>query len=77
MDERIIHWGPEDRAFLAAYRTLLGDSVRHEGMLVCVSHGREKMQFNPADANIMQQYEQAFGNRERMLEVIASRGPIR
>ena len=77
MDERIIHWGPEDRAFLAAYRTLLGDSVRHEGMLVCVSHGNRGRQFDPADTNIMQQYEQALGNRERMLEVIASRGPIR
>lgn len=77
MDERIIHWGPEDRAFLAAYRTLLGDSVRHEGMLVCVSHGDRGSQFNPADVNIMQQYEQAFGNKDRMLEVIASRGPIR
>ena len=77
MDERILHWGPEDRAFLAAYRTLLGDSVRHEGMLVCVTHGDRGREFDPGDVNIMQQYEQAFGNKERMLEVIASRGPVR
>jgi hypothetical protein len=77
MDERIIHWGPEDRAFLAAYRTLLGDSVRHEGMLVSVSHGDRGRQFDPADVRIMEQYERAFGNRDKMLEVIASRGPVR
>lgn len=77
MDERILHWGPEDRAFLAAYRTLLGDSVRHEGMLVCVTHGDRGREFDPGDVNIMQKYEQAFGNKERMLEVIASRGPVR
>ena len=77
MDERILYWGPEDRAFLAAYRTLLGDSVRHEGMLVCISHGGRGKEFAPADVNIMQRYEQALGDRDRMLEVIASRGPIR
>ena len=77
MDERILHWGPEDRAFLAAYKTLLGDSVRHEGMLVCVTHGDRGREFDPGDVNIMQQYEHAFGNKERMLEVIASRGPVR
>lgn len=77
MDERILYWGPEDRAFLAAYRTLLGDSVRHEGMLVCISHGGRGREFDPSDVNVMQQYEQALGDRDRMLEVIASRGPIR
>lgn len=77
MDERIIHWGPEDRAFLAAYRTLLGDSVRHEGMLVCISHGDRIKRFDPADVRIMEQYERALGNRDEMLGVIASRGPVR
>ena len=77
MDERIIHWGPEDRAFLAAYRTLLGDSVRHDGMLVSVAPSWRGRKFHLADLQIIAKYELALGNKERMLEVIASRGPVR
>jgi hypothetical protein len=77
MDERIIHWGPEDRAFLAAYRTLLGDSVRHDGMLVSVAPSWRGRKFHLADLQIIAKYELALGNRDKMLEVIASRGPVR
>jgi hypothetical protein len=46
-------------------------------MLVSVSHRDRGRQFDPADVRIMEQYEHAFGNRDKMLEVIASRGPVR
>ena len=66
-DERIAGYGAEDRAHLAATRTLVGESVVHEGVLLCAYHDRElgpTETWNYDDVQLMERYHHAFGNPE-------------
>jgi hypothetical protein len=76
-DYRLANWGCDDRAFLAASRTLVGMPVKHQGVLYCLPHFRpeESEIWVPEEVGVLTEYESAYMNPEKMLAVIDSRPP--
>lgn len=77
MDDRLKYWGCDDRAFLAASRTLVGMPVKHQGVLLCLPHNRphdsgEEVWY-PDDVKILLEYEAAYQQPQKMKGVIDAR----
>lgn len=75
-DVRFAGWGCEDRAFLAANRTLVGDPVKHPGALLCMYHNRDQNNedaWDPEEVAILIKYQDAYQNPIEMLKVIYDR----
>ncbi len=74
-DPRLANWGCDDRAFLAASRTLVGMPVKHHGILYCLPHNRpeEKEIWVPEEVKLLVEYESAYLNPEVMQSIIDSR----
>ena len=71
-DERFTGYGAEDRAHLAATNTILGQSVIHEGVLLCAYHDRqlgthETWDYN--DVELLTRYHNAFGDAEALRKI--------
>lgn len=77
-DHRLNGWGCDDRAFLAASRTLVGMPVKHEGFLYCLPHTRpsEEEIWVPKEVELMIEYQDAYEQPERMKGVVAARPPM-
>lgn len=64
-DPRILYYGAEDRAHLAATSTLVGESVIHEGVLLCAYHDRQLdacEDWDYDDVALMTRYHDALGD---------------
>lgn len=75
-DSRFAGWGCEDRAFLAANRTLVGMPVKHPGALFCMYHNRDQNNedaWDPGEVAILIKYQEAYQNPIDMLKVIYDR----
>lgn len=74
-DERLNGWGCDDRAFLAASRTLVGDPVKHHGILYCLPHYRPQNEevWVPEEVRLMIDYQSAYKQPDKMKEVIDAR----
>lgn len=72
-DERFTGWGCEDRAFISASKTLIGDPVKHPGALFCMYHTRPQDYWLTEDVLLLIQYNDAFKDVERMREIIDGR----
>ena len=75
-DERFNGWGCEDRAFIAANKTLVGDPVKHQGALFCMYHDRttnNEDSWIPEEVQLLIQYNDAFMDKEKMREIIDGR----
>lgn len=73
MDDRLIGWGGEDRAFLAASNTILGAPVIHHGILLCLPHLPDDHRWLHDDVVILNEYHERYQQPERMKEYIESR----
>ena len=72
-DERLVGYGAEDRSMLAATKTLLGESLTLEGILLCAYHDREldtHESWDYDDVQLLERYHHAFGNREATQAII-------
>lgn len=76
MDERLTGWGCEDRAFLAASRTMLGEPVIHSGILLCMPHDRDPKTWLPEDVKILVEHHDRYLDPERMKRYFESRTDI-
>lgn len=81
-EERFSGWGCEDRAMIAAANTLVGRSVQHEGVLMCLYHHRPPIahQWIPQDVQLLTRYESSIDDPEMMKEILNERaydfGPV-
>lgn len=76
MDERFCAWGFEDTAFRVAADTLLGPTVKHQGVIHHLWHPLETALGTPqhlANAALMERYLQAEGDPAAMPALIAER----
>lgn len=76
MDERFRGWGFEDTAARICWDALLGDTVRHEGTINHLWHPLETALGSRHwwhNRRLMDRYEQAEGDRARLVEIIAER----
>ncbi len=72
-DPRLANWGCDDRAFLAASRTLVGMPVKHDGFLYCLPHTRpsEGEIWIPEEVQVMVEYQEAYGDQEKMKKLLS------
>lgn len=73
-DPRLAGWGCEDRSFLSVTHTLVGEPVFHEGVLLCLHHGRiAEETWLPGDVELMIRYQAALGDPKTTREIIDER----
>ena len=74
-DPRLANWGCDDRAFLAASRTLVGMPNKHHGILMCLPHLRptDKDIWIPEEVQLMIEYQDAYQQPQKMKEIIDAR----
>jgi hypothetical protein len=77
-DPSLAHWGCDDRAFLAAARTLVGDPQKHQGILYCLPHTRptDEEIWVPEEVQLMMQYQDAYQKPLLMKELIDGRSNL-
>jgi hypothetical protein len=72
-DERFIGWGGEDDAFSHSVQTLCGKLVNLDGEIFHLWHPSSSYESNPngkANANLLNRYERAKGNKQEMAKLI-------
>jgi len=74
-EERLVGWGCEDRAMIAAANTMVGKAVHHEGVLMCLYHHRPPtdQQWMPDDVELLRRYENSIGNLSEMRAILDER----
>lgn len=75
-DDRFTGYGAEDRSHLAATVTLVGQSVHHEGVLLCAYHDRQlgtHEVWNYDDVVLMERYHGAYRDEAATRAIIAER----
>jgi hypothetical protein len=74
-DPRLVGWGCDDRAFLAASRTLVGMPIKHHGILMCLPHYRPTTGeiWLPEDVALLIEYQNAYEQPQKMREIIDAR----
>lgn len=77
MDDGILYWGCDDRAFLSASRTMVGMPVKHQGVLLCLPHYRPtdvgEPVWHPPDVELLIKYQEAYMKPEEMEKLINER----
>lgn len=77
-DERFIGWGSEDAVFQRAVLTMCdGGMIQFDGYALHFKHGIVKNRQKERDQRIgyaVQEYREAFMNREKMSEILRKRG---
>lgn len=75
-DPRLAGWGCDDRAFIAASRTLVGMPVKHPGKLICLPHYTQVDRGDAwlkEDVELLVRYQDAYMNPDKMKEIIDER----
>lgn len=74
-DERLANWGCDDRAFLAASRTMVGDPFKHPGVLYCLPHDRPTSEevWIPEEVQLLIEYQNRYQQPVEMQKFIDSR----
>lgn len=75
-DERFIGWGGEDDAFSLSIQTLCGKLVNLNGGLYHLWHPSSSYKTNPhgkVNADLLNRYKRASGNKKQMLKLIHER----
>ncbi|CAN5317131.1 hypothetical protein BH11ACT2_BH11ACT2_12890 [soil metagenome] len=73
-DERFRGWGFEDKAWLLAHETIIGEPRRHDGAVYALHHSPELREGPHYDANaaLMQRYVDASASLEAMRQLVSA-----